>query len=177
MDQPFYIAIAVLSLGLILIIVSFIGSVLPAIPGPPLALVSLFLLPLFNLYSYSWVHIAIIAALSGITIASLVLDYSLPVLMTKYFGGSKYATRASMLGILLCIFISTPLGPFAILIGPFLGAFIGELYAKKTMREALKSATGSLLGFLAGTFGKLVVCSFIAIYYSILSVQIIAKLL
>jgi uncharacterized protein YqgC (DUF456 family) len=61
-------------------------------------------------------------------------------------------------------------------VGPFLGAFIGEIYAKKTWKEALKSSTGTLVGFLAGTFGKLIVCTFITIYYIILCVMIIPTL-
>jgi uncharacterized protein YqgC (DUF456 family) len=176
MNQELLFPNGILILGLILIIIAYIGSVLPGLPGPPLAMVSIFLLPICNLYTYNWFEIIIIVILSLIVIASIILDYTLPSLMTKNFGGSKYATWGSNLAIIACIFISTPLGPFAIIVGPFLGAFIGEIYAKKTWKEALKSSTGTLVGFLAGTFGKLIVCTFITIYYIILCVMIIPTL-
>ena len=177
MEQQQWIAIGILILGWIFIVVAIIGSILPALPGPPLAMIPIFLLPIFHLYNYSWIHILFIILLSIIVIASIILDYMLPGMMTKYFGGSKYATWGSTLGIILCVFITTPLGPLAIIVGPFLGAFLGELYANKTWKEALKSATGTLLGFLAGTAGKLIICAFIAIYYLILCVKIVPTIL
>lgn len=171
------IQLAILAIGWILIIVAFVGSVLPGLPGPPLAMIPFALLPLFNLFTYNWLHYLILVILLIVVVVTLVLDYALPSLMAKYFGGSKYATWGSTLGIILCIFVSTPLGPLAIIVGPFLGAFIGEIYAKKTWNEALKSATGTLLGFLAGTFGKLIICGFIAIYYLVLNFKIVPQLI
>ncbi len=177
MEQQQWISIGILILGWIFIVVAIIGSVMPALPGPPLAMIPIFLLPIFNLYHYSWLHIVIIIVLTIIVVATIILDYMLPGIMTKYFGGSKYATWGSTIGIILCVFISTPLGPFAIIVGPFLGAFLGELYAKKTWREALKSAAGTLLGFIAGTTGKLIICAFIAIYYLVLCIKIVPTIL
>ena len=104
-----------------------------------------------------------------------ILDYLLPSMMAKWFGGSKYASWGSNIALILCVFISTPLGPFAIIVGPFLGAYIGELYAKKTNKEALKSALGTLLGFLSGTVGKLILTSFIGVFYLVICFSILGR--
>ena len=56
------------------------------------------------------------------------------------------------------------LGPFGIIIGPFVGAFVGELIASNNSEHALKAAWGSFVGFLFGTLLKLVVCLVMAWY-------------
>jgi uncharacterized protein len=49
--------------------------------------------------------------------------------------------------------------PFGFIVGAFVGAFVGELlYNSQDKNRALKAATGSLLGFLASSFMKMVVC-------------------
>jgi uncharacterized protein YqgC (DUF456 family) len=58
----------------------------------------------------------------------------------------------------LIIGILAPI-PFGFVIGPFIGALIGELiYDSKDHKRALKAATGSLMGFLASSFMKFVIC-------------------
>ena len=49
-----------------------------------------------------------------------------------------------------------------------LGAFIGELMGKKDTITALKSGIGSLIGFLCGTFLKLVICIYFIVEIFIL---------
>ena len=67
---------------------------------------------------------------------------------TKMTGGSKYAERGALIGLLAGI-ILTPIGMIA---GSFLGAFIAEVqWGKKTSSEALLAALGSFLGFILGT--------------------------
>ena len=51
---------------------------------------------------------------------------------------------------------------------PFLGAYIGERYfAKADKKVALRSAWGSLVGFLAGTIGKMLVVTIIALIFTL----------
>lgn len=103
------------------------------------------------------VSLWLLIVLGVITLIISILDYVLPALGTKYFGGTKYGSRGSTIGLILGVFTSW-LGPWGIIIGPFLGAFIGELIYGQTSGAALKSAFGSFLGFLGGTFMKVVVC-------------------
>ena len=141
-----------LSIGFILCIVGLIGSVLPVLPGPPLGWLGLLLLDLTVAIPTNYWFLGITFV---IAIGIFLLDYMMPAISTKKFGGSKAGAVGAVLG--LIIGILTPI-PFGILIGPFFGAFIGEIVFNKTKGpQALKSALGSFLGFLVSTFMKLTV--------------------
>lgn len=168
MEQVFeYIGVyGIVIIGLILIVIGFVGSVMPALPGPPIALGSIFLVH-FGLEKYS---IWMIAALSILTIAIAVADYYVPILGTKKFGGSKYGVKGSTIGLILGVlitFLTSGFGILFLLLGPFLGAFLGEKYAKNNNTVALKSAIGSFIGFLAGAFGKIIVVTLILVAFII----------
>lgn len=143
--------IALLILGFILCLVGIIGSFLPVLPGPPVSWVGLLLLYLTNAVPDDWWFLGITA---GVALFVFAMDYVIPAMGTKKFGG----TRAGMIGttIGLIVGIIAPI-PFGIIIGPFLGAFLGELSNKADNKTALKAAFGSFLGFLTGAFMKFVV--------------------
>ena len=83
------------------------------------------------------------------------MDIFIPIVGAKKFGGSKGSTYGASIGLVMGILF---LGPFGILIGPFLGAFFGELIVNKTNKKgALNAAFGSLIGFLSGVFLKFIV--------------------
>jgi uncharacterized protein YqgC (DUF456 family) len=82
------------------------------------------------------------------------LDYTLPALSTKKFGGTKKGVWGSGVGLGIGLFF----GPVGIVFGPFLGAFLGELTgAPKEVSKALKAAIGSFVGFLFSTALKAVI--------------------
>ena len=140
------------SIGFILCIVGLIGSVLPVLPGPPLGWLGLLFLELTVAIPTNYWLLGITFI---IAIGIFLLDYMMPAISTKKFGGSKAGAIGAVLG--LIIGILAPI-PFGILIGPFLGAFIGEIVFNKTKGpQALKSALGSFLGFLASTIMKLTI--------------------
>ena len=140
-----------LILGLLLMVVGILGSLLPALPGPPISWVGILMLYFCpGMETNYW--------LLGITLVIAVvigiLDYVIPAQGTKYFGGSKYGIWGTNIGLVIGLFFL----PFGFLIGPFLGALIGELiYNSNEGKRAFKAATGSFLGFLAGTFIKFLV--------------------
>ena len=87
-----------------------------------------------------------------------VLDYFIPMLGSKYSGGTRWGTRGCLAGTIIGLFFM----PWGIVLGPFLGAFIGELLGGKETRQALKSGMGSLFGFLFGTVLKCILCGYFA---------------
>ena len=89
-----------------------------------------------------------------IAIAIWILDYFIPAIGTKKFGGSRAGMIGTTIGLLIGIFF---LGPFGIIIGPFLGALVGELLNKTDSNKAVKAAFGSFLGFLTSAFIKFLV--------------------
>ncbi|GAA4280679.1 DUF456 domain-containing protein [Gaetbulibacter aestuarii] len=133
------------------LILGLIGSLLPILPGPPLSWVGLLILYATNAIPMNWTLIIITFI---IAMAIFVLDYIIPAMGSKRFGG----TRAGMIGtsIGLVVGLLAPI-PGGIIIGPFAGAFIGEMMNAPNSRIAFKSAVGSFVGFLASTFIKLVV--------------------
>ena len=138
-----------LILGFILILVGIIGSFLPVLPGVPvswLGLVALYLTPAID---FDWTFII---STGVVAITLYILDYIIPAIGTKKYGGSKAGIYGTMIGLVVGILIPIPLG---ILWGPFLGAFIGEMAFNNTKSDvALKAAFGSFIGFLASTFVK-----------------------
>jgi uncharacterized protein YqgC (DUF456 family) len=95
----------------------------------------------------------------GIIVAVVsVIDYIVPMYFTKITGGSKYAERGALVGLIAGI-ILTPVG---MILGSFLGAFLFELYyTRKGASQALKAAIGSFLGFITGTGLKTIVACII----------------
>jgi uncharacterized protein YqgC (DUF456 family) len=148
--------------GTILVLVGFIGSILPVIPGPPISWAGMLLLkwtrfPGDNPEGYDtalWMLLFFVVIVT-------ILDYVVPVLGTKKYGGSKQGIRGATIGVVAGLFF----GPLGIIIGPFLGAYIGEITTGKKEREALRAAWGSLVGFMMGVGLKLMTCGAILFFH------------
>ncbi|MCK5857010.1 MAG: DUF456 domain-containing protein [Bacteroidales bacterium] len=149
---------AIIIIGLILIIIGIIGCIIPGIPGPPIAFIALILLQFAEATPFTW---SFMLAWFSIVIVVTLLDFYVPIWGTKKFGGSKYGTYGSIVGLLLGLLIP----PWGIIIGPFLGAYSGELIAGKHNDDALRAGFGAFVGFVAGTLMKLVVSFLIAYYF------------
>lgn len=130
--------------------VGIIGSFIPVIPGPPLSWLGLLLL--YNTEEVPF-DLWFIVVTGVIALLATLLDYYLPVVGTKKYGGSKRGVWGAIIGLFVAVFFPI-LGPFGILIWPFLGAFLGELSQQKSQKNALRAAWGSFLGFLTGTLIK-----------------------
>ena len=144
--------IVLVIIGLSLCIIGIVGSVFPVLPGPPFGWLGLLLLELTKAIpnNYWFLGVTFIIA-----IGIFLLDYMMPSISIKKFGGSKAGAIGAIFG--LIIGLLSPI-PFGFLIGPFAGAFIGEIVFNKTKEgQALKAAFGSFLGFIASTFMKLLV--------------------
>ena len=145
--------IILIVLGAICLILGVLGSILPALPGPPLSYMGLVLLHLTDYVQFTTTQLVIWFILALLTIAT---DYILPVLGVKKWNGSIWGTIGCIIGTIAGIFIFPPWG---IIIGPFAGAVSGELlFAKKNAPEALKAGFGAFIGFILGTVFKLSVC-------------------
>ncbi|MBY0478508.1 MAG: DUF456 domain-containing protein [Chitinophagaceae bacterium] len=149
-------------IGILLVLAAIAGSILPLIPGPPIAYAGLLLQQLREDAPFSSGFLLLWA---GIVILSLVLDYMIPIWGTKKFGGTKYGVWGCTLGFLAAFW----LGPWGVIFGPFVGAFIGEMIAQDNSKIAFKAALGSFVGFLMGSFLKMVICFFM-LYYIITSI-------
>ena len=131
-------------LGFLLTLLGIVGSFLPILPGPITGWFGLLLLYSTNVIPNNWTFLGITLAIS---ILIWVMDYLIPAMGTKRFGGSKYGVYGTTIG--LVVGLLSPI-PFGILIGAFFGALMGELlYDSKDTNRALKASFGAFLGFLA----------------------------
>ncbi|WP_070120662.1 DUF456 domain-containing protein [Bacillus marinisedimentorum] len=142
-------------------LIAFIGLVYPVIP------VALFLAVGFVLYGvfFSFDPFTIsFWIVEGILMLFLFLsDYIANWLGVERSGGSKYAVRGSIAGLIIGPFL---LPPFGIIIGPLAGAFLAEwLLNKSSVKMAFKVALAALAAFLAGAAMKAVVMVFMIGYF------------
>ena len=143
--------IVIIILAILAGIIGIAGSILPGLPGAPFSWLGLLLLFIWGPES---MPVSTLVIWGAVVIVVSVIDYLVPMWLTKATGGSRYAERGAMAGLVIGI-ILTPVG---MILGSFLGAFLAELYwGKKSAGDALKAAFGSFLGFITGTGLKTIV--------------------
>ena len=145
--------IVLLLIGFLLMLTGILGSFLPVLPGPPVSWLGLLLLVLTTAVPNDWWFIGITGAVALLVFA---MDYLIPAMGTKKFGGSRAGMIGTTIGLVIAI-VFPILGIFGIIVWPFLGALVGEIVNKADNKTALKAAFGSFIGFLTGTFLKFVV--------------------
>lgn len=152
-----------LILAFSLFFLGVLGSIVPALPGPPLSYLGVLIIHFFtptqftNSFLFTWALVVAVV---------FVLDYTLQAWGVKKFGGGRKATIGTFVGLFLGLFFP----PIGLLIGPFAGAFIGALSeVKGDNTRAFKVAIGSFIGFVSGTVLKVGV-STVLVYYSICNI-------
>ena len=126
-------------MALFLMLLGVLGSFLPVLPGPITSWFGFLLLYFSDLIQFSKKLLIITLC---VAVFIWILDYFIPALGAKKFGGSKYGMIGTTVGLIVGLIAPIPAGIF---IGPFLGALIGELLNKSDSKTALKAAFGSFL--------------------------------
>ena len=104
----------------VLLLVGLIGTVLPVLPGPPIAWAGLLAA---HFSSYSQIEIWILIATGIAAVFVTVIDNIFPSVMTKKAGGSKAATLGCTIGLIVSFF----LGPiFALVTNSLIVKALGE---------------------------------------------------
>jgi uncharacterized protein YqgC (DUF456 family) len=133
-------------------LIGLIGSVLPFIPGSPLILLGAFIYAWYtDFLVVIWGTLVILLLL---TVLSQILDYLASILGAKKFGASRWGMSGAFLGGIIGLFSGGILG---ILIGPFIGALLLELFHGQDLPASLKIGLGTLVGFLGGAIGKIII--------------------
>ncbi|HHT49816.1 MAG TPA: DUF456 domain-containing protein [Firmicutes bacterium] len=132
------------------LLIGFLGSFLPVLPGLPLAWAGL-LIARFSSRSGITTTTLILSLL--VTIGVSLLDGVAPVWFTKRAGGTKAGSRGATVGMLIGLF----LGPLGIIFGPSIGAFVGELiHEYGNPQKAFRAAVATLMGFLFSSGIKII---------------------
>ena len=143
--------ILLIVIATLFMLVGIVGSFLPVLPGPFTSWLGLLILHFTDAIPMNWTFLIITLV---IALVIWLLDYIIPAMGTKKFGGSKYGMIGTSIGLIIGLLAPIPGG---IIIGPFVGAYIGERLNKSDSKIALKAAFGSFLGFLTSTFIKFIV--------------------
>ena len=142
---------AIIVLAILAGVLGIAGSILPGLPGTPISWVGMLILYIWGTGANAAgapMSLTTLIVWGVVVLIVSVIDYVVPMYFTKLTGGSKYAERGAMIGLLAGI-ILTPIGMIA---GSFLGAFIAEVeWGKKSSKDAFVAALGSFFGFLLGT--------------------------
>ncbi len=135
----------------LLIVVGFVGTVLPFLPGTVLIYTGFLLYGLITGFDLlGWPFYLGELVLVGV---SYLVDFTASAYGVKFYGGSKASIWGALLGSLL-IFV---IGPIGLLVGPLFGAVAGELIVGKEARLACNAGIGTFAGLLWGTILKLAI--------------------
>ncbi len=152
--------IVLIIISFLLVILGIVGSFIPIIPSPISGWLGLLILHQASFLEAQYYFLAISFA---IAISVFILDYFIPSIGAKKFGGSNAGVIGSTIGLVIGIFL---FGPIGILFGSFFGALIGELTVNiNNMRIALLAAIGTLIGYLGGVLLKLSVSLFFLVKF------------
>ncbi len=146
--------------GTLLILLGFVGCIIPALPGPPFAFLSLLLLKLYATTIFTTNFLLIMAF---VTIAAFFLDYLLPIWGAKIYKASKYGIWFSMIGMFVGMFFFPP---FGMIFGLLIGAILGELISGKAKMEAMKIGFVSFVFSLLAILIKIIVTGIMAFYFT-----------
>jgi len=140
------------ALAAILIIVGFIGTIVPALPGVPLVFGGM----LLAAWADGFQHVGVwtLVGLGVLTVIAVAVDFIAGLAGAKRVGASKLALLGAAVGTIVGIFF----GIAGLLLGPFVGALLGELAAGATLQRATNVGVGAWIGFLVGTVLKLGLC-------------------
>ena len=142
-----------LSLTLLVMLLAFVVSIVPGMPGPPVVLIAAIGHRLwFGQHGASGV---ILICLALLALASFVLDHFAGVYGAKRFGATWRGLLGAFVGGVVGIFFSLP----GIILGPFVGAMLFELLGGHKLDKASRAGLGATLGMFAGVIAKCVVCA------------------
>ncbi|ULG72462.1 DUF456 domain-containing protein [Macrococcus brunensis] len=143
-------------------ILAFVSLVVPIIPGVLMMwigfLIYHFAIDSTTLSWFFWIVMIIITALM------LVSDYVAGSYFVKRYGGSKAGEITALISVIVGSFVYPP---FGIILFPLIAVFIVELLVVQDMRKAMDASLGSLLGFLASTFAKLIMLIVMIVWFII----------
>lgn len=103
-----------------------------------------------------------------ISLLSIVVNYFSGIYGAKYYGATKQAIIAGIIGFLIGLIFFPPFGGF---VGLFLGVFIVEIIHIPDFLKAFKKASGSLVGTIAGVLINLFLAGLFMVLFTLFAVK------
>jgi uncharacterized protein YqgC (DUF456 family) len=155
-----------LVLGAILVLLGFVGSVLPALPGLPLTFLGLLLFA-FVRHFQPPLSPTLLMMMLIVTIVVSVADHFVPFLGAKKYGASRWGIYGSIGGMVLGAFFS----PLGMLLGAFIGAVFVEWMVSRKKGHALRAGWGIFVGTILGMALKLGAAGIMAYYFLLAAIS------
>ncbi|RJX23442.1 MAG: DUF456 domain-containing protein [Dethiobacter sp.] len=151
-----------LALAIFLFLLGLSGLFLPVLPGTILIFAGMLLYGFLTGFATLDANFFIFQGMA--VVLTFVIDYAATVIGTKRYGGGKSAAWGAVVGTVLGVVL---LGPFGVIIGPFLGAALGEVLTGATPNAAMRAGFGTLIGFFGGTILKLIISLAMIVWFFI----------
>jgi len=132
-------------LSALMIFLGLLGTVLPMLPGLPLAFLGMLLAAWAG--DFGEISVFTVIVLGVLTVASLVVDLLASAWGAKRAGASKTAMLGAGLGGLVGMMLFNLPG---LIIGPFVGAMAAELAKGKPLKQAGKIGVATWIGMTVG---------------------------
>jgi uncharacterized protein YqgC (DUF456 family) len=143
--------IALWVLAFALIAVGLIGTVMPALPGPPLVLLGILLAAWID--RFAKISGLVCAIVSVLALAAIAIDWIAGAMGARRVGASKWAVIGATVGAILGVLS----GFWGLLFMPLVGAAIGEFIARQDLLRAGQVGLATWIGMLLGTVAKLAI--------------------
>ena len=155
------LTILLLIFGFAALLIGMAGCVLPVIPGPLVAFLSLVIMDLakdWQAFPMTFLLVMGIIAL----LLSLLLDYLVSLAGARKYGASRAGLWGSVIGMLIGVIFFPPLG---ILLGALVGAVVAEVLVGKKTGQAMRVGWGIFLGNMVGIVIKFAYCLMVLFFY------------
>ena len=127
-------------LAILMILGGVAGTVLPALPGPPLVFGGLLLAAWID--GFQRVGVVTLVVLGALMVVAAVVDVVAGVYGAKRVGASRSALVGASIGTVVGIFFGVP----GLIFGPFVGALTGEFVARGSAIRAGQVAVATWVG-------------------------------
>jgi len=154
-------ATVALVLTVLLFLLGLAGIVLPILPGVILIYAGMLLYGIMTGFAALDTNFYLLQGMA--LLLTFFIDYLAASTGTRRYGVSRRSAWGAAAGVLFGLF----LGPFGIIIGPFLGAILAELTGGKQLEQAVRAGVGTLIGFVGGTALKFVIAALMIIWFFI----------
>jgi uncharacterized protein YqgC (DUF456 family) len=146
--------------GIVLLLAGIAGCILPILPGPPLAYLSLLVISIGTSWQAYRPRLLVILGVFAVLVTAL--DYVFPAIASKRQGASKAGVWGSAVGMIVGLIFFPP---FGVIIGAFAGAVLGEYAFGPDRNNALRAGWGVFLGILLGIGAKLAYTGVVAYFF------------
>lgn len=149
----------------LLFLVSIIGVFIPMVPDIIPAWISILIYHFgpftYNLPRSFWIVLIIVSVIT------ILADFLTNAIVVKKSGGSNLSVIAAFIGLAIGLVF---LGPFGIILGPFVAIFLTEYYQSqnKNYNAPLKVAFSTVFAFIGSGLVKVLLLLYIIIWFFIL---------